>query len=51
MYHWTALVTMLAVAFYFFTSTQVARARYKYGVKLPATPGSSDSLARCGRWP
>ncbi len=27
MYHYTAIVTCLAVAFYFFTSTQVARAR------------------------
>ncbi len=42
MYHYTALVTMLAVAFYFFTSTQVARARYKYGVKLPAITGNPD---------
>ena len=42
MYHYTALVTMLAVAFYFFTSTQVARARYKYGVKLPAISGHPD---------
>src|ERR1700759_5770855 len=42
MYHWTALVTMLTVAFYFFTSTQVARARYKYGVKLPAISGHPD---------
>ena len=42
MYHWTALVTMLTVAFYFFTSTQVARARYKYGVKLPAITGNPD---------
>jgi glutathione S-transferase len=42
MYHWTALVTMLAVAFYFFTSTRVARARYKYGVKLPAITGNPD---------
>ena len=42
MYHYTALVTMLAVAFYFFTSTKVARARYKYGVKLPAISGNPD---------
>src|ERR1700744_5437590 len=42
MYHWTALVTLLAVAFYFFTSTQVARARYKYDVKLPAISGNPD---------
>jgi glutathione S-transferase len=42
MYHYTALVTVLAVAFYFVTSTQVARARIKYGVKLPAISGNAD---------
>ena len=42
MYRWTALVTLLAIAFYFFTSTRVARARYKYGVKLPAISGNPD---------
>jgi glutathione S-transferase len=42
MYHYTALVTVLAVAFYFVTSTQVARARVKYGVKLPAISGNAD---------
>lgn len=42
MYHSTALVTVLAVAFYFFTSTQVVRARIKYGVKLPAIAGNAD---------
>ena len=42
MYHTTALVTVLAIAFYFFTSTQVARARIKYGVRLPAITGNED---------
>src|ERR1700745_3040387 len=42
MYHATALVTVLAVAFYFFTSTHVGRARIKYGVKLPAISGNED---------
>ncbi|PAY08937.1 hypothetical protein CK489_10820 [Bradyrhizobium sp. UFLA03-84] len=42
MYHYTAIVTCLAVAFYFFTSTQVARARVAYGVKLPAISGHPD---------
>jgi glutathione S-transferase len=42
MYHYTAIVTCLAVAFYFFTSTQVARARITYGVKLPAITGQPD---------
>jgi len=42
MYHFTALVTLLAVMFYFVTSARVARARYKYGVKLPAISGNED---------
>jgi glutathione S-transferase len=42
MFHYTAIVTSLAVAFYFFTSTQVARARYKFGVKLPAITGHPE---------
>jgi glutathione S-transferase len=42
MYHFTALVTLLAILFYFFTSTRVARARIKYGVKLPAISGNAD---------
>lgn len=42
MYHYTAFVTVLAVAFYFFTATRVARARITYGVKLPAITGNED---------
>jgi glutathione S-transferase len=42
MYHSTALVTLLAILVYFITSTQVARARVKYGVKLPAISGNPD---------
>jgi glutathione S-transferase len=40
--HYTALVTLLAVAFYFFISTRVAAAHGRFGVKLPATTGSPD---------
>jgi glutathione S-transferase len=40
--HYTAAVTLLAVAFYFFISTRVATARAKFGVKLPATTGNPD---------
>jgi glutathione S-transferase len=40
--HYTALVTLLAVAFYFFVSTRVAAAHAKFGVKLPATTGNPD---------
>ena len=35
--HYTALVTLLAVALYFYTGLMVAKARAKYGVKAPAT--------------
>jgi glutathione S-transferase len=42
MYHFTALVTLAAVLFFFFTSTRVARARVAYGVKLPAISGNPD---------
>ena len=42
MYHLTALVTLLAVAFCFFTSINVARARAKTGVKVPAMSGHPD---------
>src|SRR5215813_12957822 len=42
MYHYTALVTLLALVFYFVTSARVARARRKYGVKLPAIAGNED---------
>ena len=42
MYHYTALVTLLALMFYCFTSMQVSKARRKYGVKLPAITGNAD---------
>ena len=42
MYHFTALVTCLAVLFYFFTSIQVSKARAAFGVKVPATSGHPD---------
>jgi glutathione S-transferase len=38
----TALVTLLAIALYFFLATRVAAARVKFGVKLPATTGNPD---------
>jgi glutathione S-transferase len=40
--HFTAIVTLLAVGFYFFTGLAVARARAKFGVKAPATAGHPD---------
>ncbi|WGS20509.1 MULTISPECIES: MAPEG family protein [unclassified Bradyrhizobium] len=42
MYHYTAIVTCLAVALHFFFATQVARARIRYDVKLPAITGNPD---------
>jgi glutathione S-transferase len=42
MFHFTALVTLLAIAFYFFTTTRVARARAKFGIKAPAITGNAD---------
>jgi glutathione S-transferase len=40
--YYTAIVTLLAVAFHFFLATRVAVARGKFDVKLPATTGNSD---------
>jgi glutathione S-transferase len=40
--NWTALVTLLAVIFYFYTGFHVAKARQKYGIKAPATTGQPD---------
>ena len=40
--HYTALVTLLAVALYFYTGLMVAKARAKFGVKAPATAGNPD---------
>src|ERR1700704_1936661 len=42
MYHFTALVTCLAIAFYFFTTTRVSKARVAFGIKVPATSGHPD---------
>jgi glutathione S-transferase len=42
MHHLTALVTLLAILFYFYTSVLVSRARRKFGVKLPAISGNAD---------
>jgi glutathione S-transferase len=40
--YYTAIVTLLAVAFYFFLATRVAVAHGRFGVKLPATTGNPD---------
>ena len=40
--HYTAIVTLLATAFYFYLATRVAVARGKFGIKHPATTGNPD---------
>lgn len=40
--YYTAIVSLLAVAFYFFLATRVAVAHGKFNVKLPATIGNPD---------
>ena len=40
--HYTALVTLLAIALYFYAGLLVARARQKFGVKAPAIVGNAD---------
>ena len=42
MLHWTALVSALAVLFYFYTGLRVPRARRKYGIAAPAISGNAD---------
>jgi glutathione S-transferase len=42
MYHFTSLVTCLALLFYFLTSVQVAKARARFGIKAPAISGDPD---------
>jgi glutathione S-transferase len=40
--NYTALVTLAAVALYFYTGLMVAQARQKFGVMVPATTGHAD---------
>jgi glutathione S-transferase len=40
--HLTAVVTLAAVLFYFFTGLRVGKARAKFGVKAPAMSGHPD---------
>jgi glutathione S-transferase len=40
--HYTAIVTLLAIALYFFFATRVAVAHGKFGVRLPAMTGDPD---------
>ena len=40
--HWTALVTLVAILLYFYTSIRVGKARGTSGIKAPATTGNPD---------
>jgi glutathione S-transferase len=40
--HYTAIMTLLAVGFYFFTGIAVAKARTKFRIKVPAIAGHPD---------
>jgi glutathione S-transferase len=42
MYHLTALVTLLAILFFFFTCMNVSRSRTRTGIKAPAMSGHPD---------
>jgi len=42
MYHFTALVTLLALILYFYMAVRVSQARGKFGVKAPAVTGNAD---------
>ena len=44
---YTAIVTLLAIAFYFFLATRVAAAHGKFGVQLPAMTGNPDFERIC----
>jgi glutathione S-transferase len=39
---YTAIVTLLAIAFYFFLATRVAAAHSRFAIKLPAMSGNAD---------
>src|SRR5712691_2694575 len=42
MFHLTAIVTCLAIGFYFYTGINVGKARAAFGVKAPAISGNPD---------
>src|ERR1700734_4500631 len=42
MYHFTSIVTCLAILFFFFTTIQVSKARTASGIKAPAISGNPD---------
>jgi glutathione S-transferase len=42
MFHFTAIVTCVAILVYYFTSMMVGNARRKFGIKAPAVSGNPD---------
>jgi hypothetical protein len=44
--YYTAIVTLLTVALYFFMATRVAAARGRFNVTHPATTGSLSAITR-----
>src|SRR5947199_4375678 len=42
MFHFTALVTCLAISLYFFTSIRVSQARATFGIKVPSITENPD---------
>ena len=42
MFHFSALVTCLAISLYFFTTVRVSGARQAFGIKAPAISGNPD---------
>jgi glutathione S-transferase len=42
MFQFTALVTLLSISFYFFTSIQVSKARVAFDIKAPTISGNPD---------
>jgi glutathione S-transferase len=42
LFHFTGLVTCLAILLYFFTSIRVSKARVTFGIKAPAITGNPD---------
>jgi glutathione S-transferase len=42
MFQFTALITLLSISFYFFTSIQVSKARVAFDIKAPTVSGNPD---------
>jgi len=49
MLHYTALVTVLAISFYFYTGERVSRARQRFGLKAPVMMSGQPEFDRIFR--